>query len=125
MKRFLLLTSLCLAAITSHTANAQVYYQTAPAPIVVQAPSPYCREFTQTFTIAGESQTSVGTACLQANGAWEIVQPARSVSGSFRYVAEGGRIFFIPLRPFAAIHYDHHDHYRHEGHGERRYEYYR
>lgn len=34
----------------------------------------YCREFTQTFTIAGETQQGYGTACLQADGAWKIVK---------------------------------------------------
>jgi hypothetical protein len=31
-----------------------------------------CREFQQTVTIAGESETAVGTACLRADGSWKM-----------------------------------------------------
>jgi len=33
-----------------------------------------CREFQQTVTIGGRSEQAYGTACLQPDGAWEIVQ---------------------------------------------------
>jgi len=32
-----------------------------------------CREFQQTVTIGGKSEQAYGTACLQADGAWEVV----------------------------------------------------
>lgn len=32
-----------------------------------------CREFQQTVTIGGKSERAYGTACLQADGAWEVV----------------------------------------------------
>ena len=34
----------------------------------------YCREFEQTVTVEGKTQTGYGTACRQQNGAWEIQQ---------------------------------------------------
>ena len=34
----------------------------------------YCREFQQTVTIGGNSEQAYGTACMQPDGAWEIVQ---------------------------------------------------
>lgn len=33
-----------------------------------------CREFQQTITIGGETEQAYGTACLQADGAWKIVE---------------------------------------------------
>jgi len=33
-----------------------------------------CREFQQEITIGGETEQAYGTACLQADGAWKIVQ---------------------------------------------------
>ena len=33
----------------------------------------YCREYTSTATIAGESQETTGTACRQPDGSWQIV----------------------------------------------------
>lgn len=40
----------------------------------------YCREFTQTFTIGKEAQEGVGTACLQADGAWKIISQKSSAT---------------------------------------------
>lgn len=34
----------------------------------------YCREFTQTVTVGGQSQQAYGVACRQPDGAWRIVQ---------------------------------------------------
>ena len=34
----------------------------------------YCREYTQTINVGGQSQKAYGTACRQANGDWEIVK---------------------------------------------------
>lgn len=33
----------------------------------------YCREFQQTVTIDGKSETAYGTACRQPDGSWKIV----------------------------------------------------
>lgn len=33
----------------------------------------YCREFQQTVMIGGRSESAYGTACLQPDGAWEVV----------------------------------------------------
>lgn len=33
----------------------------------------YCREFTQTVTIAGKREDAYGTACRQQDGAWKVV----------------------------------------------------
>jgi hypothetical protein len=33
-----------------------------------------CREFQQTITVGGNIENAYGTACLQADGAWKIVQ---------------------------------------------------
>jgi hypothetical protein len=51
-----------------------------PAPIVAQPTSPpyvrdgqTCREYQTTVSIAGVAQPSYGTACLQPDGAWRIV----------------------------------------------------
>ncbi len=61
-----------------------------PPPRVVYAPSPYvaadpagpmyrsgdgrqCREYQSTVMIGGRPQSSYGTACLQADGTWRIV----------------------------------------------------
>ncbi len=34
----------------------------------------YCREFQQTITVGGETQTAYGTACRQPDGTWRIVE---------------------------------------------------
>ena len=34
----------------------------------------YCREFQQTLTVGGKTQSGVGTACRQPDGSWRIVQ---------------------------------------------------
>lgn len=33
----------------------------------------YCREFQQTVTIGGQTESAYGTACRQPDGSWEIV----------------------------------------------------
>ena len=33
----------------------------------------YCREYQQTITVSGRSETAYGTACLQPDGSWRIV----------------------------------------------------
>ena len=34
----------------------------------------YCREYTQTVTVGGQTEKAYGTACRQADGHWEIVK---------------------------------------------------
>lgn len=34
----------------------------------------YCREYSQTVTVAGKTQEAYGTACRQPDGAWKIVK---------------------------------------------------
>lgn len=64
-----------------------VYYAYPPPPVAYPVPppaaysapppsgaSPTCREYQSTVNIGGRSQTSVGTACLQPDGSWRIVQ---------------------------------------------------
>lgn len=41
----------------------------------------YCREFTETIVVGGRKEQGYGTACLQADGAWQIQEPARFDSG--------------------------------------------
>lgn len=36
----------------------------------------YCREFQQSVTVGGRSEEAYGTACMQPDGAWEIVSTA-------------------------------------------------
>ncbi len=34
----------------------------------------YCREFQQTITVSGRTETAYGTACRQSDGTWRIVE---------------------------------------------------
>jgi surface antigen len=34
----------------------------------------YCREFQQTITVSGRTETAYGTACRQPDGTWKIVE---------------------------------------------------
>jgi surface antigen len=38
-----------------------------------QADGTYCREFTQTINVGGQSKNAYGTACRQSDGSWKIV----------------------------------------------------
>lgn len=38
----------------------------------INASGLYCREFQQTITVGGKSESAFGTACLQQDGAWKI-----------------------------------------------------
>lgn len=65
-----------------------VYYQSSYVPNYVAPPAPrpeelatyndseqtYCREYTQQVRIDGQIQESYGTACLQPDGSWRVVQ---------------------------------------------------
>ncbi len=46
-----------------------------PPPVAVnQTYGSYCREYSQQVRIGGQVQESYGTACLQPDGSWKIVQ---------------------------------------------------
>src|SRR5579871_6127966 len=48
-------------------------------PVATQAPAPqsaYCREYTATAVVDGKPQQTVGTACQQPDGRWQIVAAA-------------------------------------------------
>lgn len=46
---------------------------------VAEANAPYCREFTKDVLIGGQMQKSYGTACLQPDGSWQVVNSDGSV----------------------------------------------
>ncbi|MFQ6110434.1 MAG: RT0821/Lpp0805 family surface protein [Nitrospinota bacterium] len=43
-------------------------------PAVEKAGGGVCREFTQTITVEGKTETAKGTACRQPDGTWKIVK---------------------------------------------------
>ena len=45
----------------------------APAPAAAPVPSGHCREYSSTNVIDGTPQQAYGTACLQPDGSWRIV----------------------------------------------------
>lgn len=44
-----------------------------PQPAVQQADGTYCREFQQSITVGGNTETAYGQACRQPDGQWEII----------------------------------------------------
>lgn len=68
-----------------YVAPPEVIYMPAPQPAAPPVPatpaSPvyqatdgrYCREYQATITVGGQQQQSFGTACLQPDGSWRIV----------------------------------------------------
>lgn len=44
-----------------------------PQPVFESSNGQYCREFQQTVTIDGQTQSAYGTACRQPDGSWKIV----------------------------------------------------
>jgi len=45
----------------------------APTPVVAPAPTSNCRQYRGDATVDGANQPFYGTACLQADGRWHIV----------------------------------------------------
>ncbi len=45
-----------------------------PQPSYTDQKQQYCREFQQTVTIGGETETAYGTACRQPDGSWKIME---------------------------------------------------
>ncbi len=44
-----------------------------PQPAYEQSPGEYCREYTQTINVGGETKQAYGTACRKPDGSWEII----------------------------------------------------
>lgn len=44
-----------------------------PTSTYQQADGTYCREFQQTITVGGQTESGYGTACRQDDGSWKIV----------------------------------------------------
>ena len=44
-----------------------------PQPSYKNATGQYCREYEQTISVEGRTETAVGAACRQPNGSWKIV----------------------------------------------------
>ena len=44
-----------------------------PQPAVQQTDGTYCREFQQTVTVGGNTETAYGQACRQPDGQWKII----------------------------------------------------
>lgn len=45
-----------------------------PQPSFTNRKQQYCREYQQTVTIGGDTETAYGTACRQPDGTWKIVE---------------------------------------------------
>jgi hypothetical protein len=100
--KFLVATALCLSAFSQ-----------------AKAEEPYCREFTQTFTVAGETEKGYGTACLQPDGAWKIISQTNAASGeqanSVQYVVKEESVYIVPRTViFAPGHITHRKPYKHK-----------
>lgn len=70
------------------------------------ADAPYCREYSQTFTIGNTTQKGYGTACLQPDGSWAIqkaasIQPPSQVivEQPVTYVVRENHSYYTP-RPY-------------------------
>jgi hypothetical protein len=48
-----------------------------PAPAQADDQQSYCREFQSTIVVEGRQQQAFGTACLQPDGSWQIVNGPR------------------------------------------------
>ncbi|MCF6216578.1 MAG: glycine zipper 2TM domain-containing protein [Emcibacter sp.] len=44
-----------------------------PQPAYSNKADEYCREYQQTVTVAGKTETAYGTACRQEDGTWKII----------------------------------------------------
>jgi hypothetical protein len=67
---------LALAALAVILTGCTIVEPGPPAVVAAapaERPAAYCREYTTTATIDGKSQQTVGTACQQPDGRWQIV----------------------------------------------------
>jgi hypothetical protein len=53
--------------------NAGAYGSVTPVREGTSSAGRYCREFQQTVTIGGRTEQAYGTACMQPDGAWEVI----------------------------------------------------
>lgn len=82
----------------------------APPPGALPAPAPYCRPYTDKFTIDNETRVTRGTACLQPDGAWQLLPTNAPVN----YMVRDGHIFLVPMQPFARVIVAERPHHRHD-----------
>jgi hypothetical protein len=64
MRKFALAGLMIAAMAAAGAANAQ--------------DEPYCREYQQRVTIGGVARETYGTACMQPDGSWKMVEPGTS-----------------------------------------------
>lgn len=68
------------------------------------AEEPYCREYTQSFTVGGKTQNGYGTACREPDGSWKIIsQQSQPSTGAvdkaqvpIQYVVKQEKIYVTP-----------------------------
>ena len=58
---------------TIHWNNAGAYGTVTPTREGTSSFNRYCREFQKTVTIGGQTEQAYGTACMQPDGAWEVI----------------------------------------------------
>ena len=67
---------------------------------IAQSSDDYCREFTQTFTISGKTETGYGTACLQEDGSWKIISQEDNnednQDNNISYVVKEKDVYIVP-----------------------------
>lgn len=54
--------------------NTGVSGQVTPSNYYQTAGGQYCREYSQSITVGGQTERGYGTACRQADGSWKIVE---------------------------------------------------
>lgn len=57
-----------------HNPDSGHYGSITPQPGYKNNKGKYCREYQQTITVGGKTETAYGTACRQPDGAWKIIQ---------------------------------------------------
>ena len=80
-----------------------------------EAQQPYCREYTQTVRIGNTLQKGYGTACMQADGSWQMVTPPTTqqmvyatpqpvvVQPSTTYIVQESPVIYAAPRPRPVI----------------------
>ncbi|MFC7049171.1 RT0821/Lpp0805 family surface protein [Emcibacter nanhaiensis] len=58
--------------VTWHNPDSGNYGSVTPQPAYEPEPEQYCREYQQTITVGGKTETAYGTACRQPDGTWKI-----------------------------------------------------
>lgn len=60
---------------------------------------PYCREYTQTMKVGNTLQKGYGTACMQADGSWQIMTPATTQNAYIEPVPQQTTTYIVEERP--------------------------